>query len=245
MKRLIILLLVISALFTLGCANKNFSEMSDGEILQNISARGLYGTWKPVGDHSDELVLSKTGAKLGDEIGGWNYGKEGVRVQIGDGAFYCNVLVQDKKIRLELDGHLFVRDEQITEHTLSPENFWDYFKLAKTDSWQENEGAMWYEREYVLTLQDKYGLCYADGIEITAELTKRCYDYEIDYAEKIFKITQKDESYEDETTNSSGVTDKGRIVIHTAFLKEGESYSFPVLSGVKVTSVEGKLYTIE
>lgn len=245
MKKLVILLLVISALFTFGCENRSFSNMSDEEIIESISERDLLGTWIPLGDHSGVLVLSETYASLGDLNGDWNYGEKGVRVQIGDTAFYFEVSVNDKKIRLELDGKLFVRDEQIKEIALSKDNIWHYFKLEYTDSWQENDGAMWFEREYALTLQDKYKTCYADGADIRVEIKSNYYDYEIDYQNKTFNMTQKDESYAEQTENLHGTTERGRLVLHTAFLKEGESYSFPELSEVRVISADGKIYIVE
>lgn len=246
MKKLIILLLAIFALFTYGCESRDFSETSDSEILANISAYDLYGTWNPVGDDGKTLTLSQSGAKLGDEKGSWSYGEKGVRVQIGDeGAFYGTVSVTDKNIRLEIDRTLYVRGESITKHTLTLENFWDYFELSESASWSENEGARWYSREYTITLKSEYADCFADGIEIKTKLTKVYYDYEIDYENKSFKLTQRDESYTTETVISRGITESGKLVLHTAFLKEGENYSFVAYEDVNVTSVNGKLYGLK
>ncbi len=245
MKRLVVLLLVLSVLFTIGCKSKDVSSMSDDEILQSISANDLYGTWKPVGEHGNKLTLSSSYAKYADQYGAWSYGDNKIRIQIGDGAaFYCNVLVKDKKIRLELDGHLFVRDEQITAHELTTENILDYFELSHIDFWQENDGAMWYSREYALTLKKEYENCFADGIEINAELTKIYYDYNIDYEAQTMEITLKDESYTEQTENSNGTTKDGKLVLLNSILKEGESYSFPTISNINITSVFGKIYII-
>lgn len=246
MKKLIILLLVVSAFFVSGCESKDFSEMSDSKILESISEYDLYGTWSPVGTYSEKLVLSQNGAKLGEEKGKWSYDEKGVRIQIGEeGAFYGTVSVTDKKIRLEIDGCLYVRGESITKHTLTLENFWDYFELYESEEWSESEGVRWYSREYAIALKSEYADCYADGIEIKAKLTKIYYDYEIDYENQSFTITQKDESYTAETVNSRGITDNGKLVLHTSLLKEGENYSFVAYEDVDVTSVSGKLYGLK
>ena len=244
MKRLVILILVLSAIFTLGCSGRDLSGMDDAEILKNVNEYDLYGTWTPVGD-GEKLTLSQNGARYGDKSGRWSYGENGVRVQIeGEGAFYLAVTVKDKKIRLELDGKLFVKGETVSAHLLTLDNFWDFFELKEIDAWSENEGATWFSREYAIALKEEYSHFYAENVEIKAELKKVYYDYATDYENKSFSLIGKDESYNDESVNSRGNIKNGRLVLHSAFLKEGESFSFAACENVKITSVSGTLYTV-
>ncbi len=246
MKKLVIFLLIISALTMLGCKTPDISGMSDGEYLQLLSQYDLYGTWTPVGFSGETLVLSQSSARLGDELGRWSYDDRGVRVQLGDGgAFYLDVSVRDKRVRLELDGHYYVRGEKITEHTLTIDNFWDYFELKEFSSWSESDGARWFSREYAIVPRSEYESFYADGIEVKAQFTKTYYDYGIDYEKSSFELVGNDESYKSETVNSRGTAQMGRLVLHTAFLKEGESYSFAACEDVKITAVNGKIYDVK
>lgn len=245
MKRLLILLLSALALFFCGCKQSDFSSVYVVETVENLKEHELYGVWTPLGG-GDKLTLSYGGAKLGDKSGRWSYGENGVRVQLGgDGAFFCKVTVKNQKLRLELDGRTFVRGETITAHPLTLDNFWNYFELSHTDAWSENDGAVWFSREYAITLKSEYADFYADGVDIKTELSKVYYDYIADYANKSFELTQRDESYTTETVNSRGTTHGGKLVLHTAFLKEGEAFSFAACDNVKITSVSGTLYVSE
>lgn len=248
MKKLILILLCLCTIFVLGCDGRDFSKMSDGEILGSLKQKDFIGKWVLVGKQEQTMTLySDKSAKFEGREATWSYTDKRIRVQTEDeSAFFYEPNVKGTKIRLYTgDGGVFIRGENVQEITLTAVNIMEYFEIRQIESWNIKDSEKWYNKEYVISLKEEYADSCADGIELLVEYKKNYYDYQADWENRKITLTQKDESYEETAVSSKGTVADTSLVIHTSSIKDGEQYSYSEAENIKVTTCKGTLYAIK